>query len=125
LREYSLTPIALKNLLLDLILALQGLPASRSLLSKFGNRNLFGDLSTLNSAVNSDNFDIERIIPLLDTVLNEEPDDLVWAKVYNAVIESISRTVITKPTTPPQSGPPLTASFQQIPWEGASQIYPT
>jgi hypothetical protein len=58
-------------------------------------------LSTLNSAVNSDNFDIERIIPLLDTVLNEEPDDLVWAKVYDAVIESISRTVIAKPTTPP------------------------
>ncbi|KAF1970865.1 hypothetical protein BU23DRAFT_510832 [Bimuria novae-zelandiae CBS 107.79] len=103
-----------KNSLLDLIYALQGLPATRSLPSTRNNVNLFGDLLELSSAVNSGNFDIERIIPLLRAVLNNEPDEVIWDKVYAAVAASTAFTV-AKPTTPPLSAPSL-ASFQQTPW---------
>jgi hypothetical protein len=69
----------------------------------------------LNSAVNSGNFDIERIIPLVRAVLNNEPDEIIWDYVYAAVAASTAFTV-AKPTTPPLSAPSLTASFPQTPW---------
>ena len=84
---FSLTHVGLQNLALDLISALQILPASRKLRSNTGNKNLFGDLSRLNSAVNSDDFDIERVIPLLKAVINNESDDIIWDKAYAAVTE--------------------------------------
>jgi hypothetical protein len=93
---------------------LQVLPASRSLPSKGNNVNLFGDLLELNSAVNSGNFDIERILPLLRVVLKNEPDEVIWNNVYAAIAASTAFTV-AKPTTPPLSAPTLTASFQQTP----------
>ncbi|OBT82162.1 hypothetical protein VE02_10023 [Pseudogymnoascus sp. 03VT05] len=49
-----------QSLALDLASALLVLPASRILRSNSGNKNFFGDLLRLNSAVNSDDFDIER-----------------------------------------------------------------
>ena len=61
-----------------------------------------GDLLNLNLAVYSDNFDIELIIPLLRAVLNNEPDEVIWNKVYTAVTES----------TPPRPA----SSIQQTPW---------
>jgi len=67
------------------------------------------------SAVNSDDFDIERIILLLKAVLSKESDEVIWDKVYAAATASIAFTVVAKPTTPPPSGPSLT-SFQQTPW---------
>jgi hypothetical protein len=54
------------------------------------------------TAVNADNFEIERIIPLLKAVLHKESDDAIWNTVYDAVAES----------TPP---PRTTSSFQQTP----------
>jgi hypothetical protein len=48
---FSLTHVDLQNLALDLILALLVLPVSRILPSNIGNKNFFGDLSRLNSAV--------------------------------------------------------------------------
>ncbi|KAF2188774.1 hypothetical protein K469DRAFT_70746 [Zopfia rhizophila CBS 207.26] len=113
---YHISGEGRKNCLLDLISALQVLPASRSLPSKGSNINLFGDLLALNSAVNSGSFDIERIIPLLEAVLSNGTDELIWNKVYDAVTTSTAFTVVAKPTTPPLSGPPLTSSFQQTPW---------
>ncbi|KAF2788689.1 hypothetical protein K505DRAFT_410741 [Melanomma pulvis-pyrius CBS 109.77] len=104
-----------KNSLLDLISALQVLPASRSLPSKGNNVNLFADLLELNSAVNSGNFDIERIIPLLRAVLDNEPDQVIWSNVYAAVAASTAFTA-ANPTTPPLSAPSPAASFQQTPW---------
>jgi len=99
-----LTPfLGVQNLALDLISALQILPASRLLCSRNGGKNLFGDLSRLNSIVNSDGFDIERIGPLLQAVLSNEPDDLIRDKVYATVTES---------TSPPR---PI-SSIQQTPW---------
>ncbi|EDU46210.1 conserved hypothetical protein [Pyrenophora tritici-repentis Pt-1C-BFP] len=54
------------------------------------------------TAVNTDEFDIDRILPLLQATLREESDDVIWNAVYDAVTES----------TPP---PRLTSSFQQTP----------
>ena len=95
--------IEIQDLLVALVSALQTLPASRFLYSKNGSKNLFHDLLRLNLAVSSDNFDIERIRPLLDAVLNNEADEIIWDKVYNAIAES----------TPP---PRPVSSIQQTPW---------
>lgn len=95
--------VELKDILLDLISVLQCLPASRHLRSSRGGKNLIDDLSKLMSAVNADDFDIERMIPLLKAVLSKEPDDVIWDKVYAAV---------TEPTPPPRPA----SSFQQTPW---------
>lgn len=118
--DSSLTPIVLQNLLLDLILAIQSLPASRSLPSKNDKGNLFGDLITLSSAVNAGSVDIEKIVPLLKAVLNNDDDELIWDNVYNAVTSALSSytalTLAAEPKTPPRSGPPFTTSFQQTPW---------
>ncbi|KFY03126.1 hypothetical protein V490_00273 [Pseudogymnoascus sp. VKM F-3557] len=97
----------LQNLALDLILALLVLPVSRILPSNIGNKNLFGDLSRLNSAVNSDDFDIERVTPLLKAVINNESDDIIWDKAYAAVTEF---------TPPPRPLPFL----NQTPWSNAT-----
>jgi hypothetical protein len=78
----------LQNLLLDLVSTLQILPASRLLPSSCGNRNLFGDLIRLGSVINSHDFDIERVIPLLKAILGYEPDKVIWDTLYAAVAES-------------------------------------
>jgi len=106
-----LTSTGRKNCLLNLVLALQVLPISRLLPSKGGNINLFGDLLALNLAVNSGNFDIQYIIPLLKAVLNDQADKVIWDKAYAAVTASTAFTVVAKPTTPPPSGPSLASSF--------------
>jgi hypothetical protein len=59
----------------------------------------------LNSAVSSDNFDFDRIKPLLRAALADNRDDaLIWDRVYDAVTES---------TPPPR---PIASSIQQTPW---------
>jgi len=68
-------------------LALQTLPASRVLRSTSGSKNLFSDLLRLSSAVNSDDFEVDRLIPLLTAVLNNECDEVTWDHVYIAVTE--------------------------------------
>ncbi|KAL2168365.1 hypothetical protein VTG60DRAFT_7343 [Thermothelomyces hinnuleus] len=94
-----------QNLALDLLLALQSLRASRLLRSRGSGKNLFSDLSRLNSAVNSDDFDLDRIKPLLNASLADHLDDtLIWDRVYDAVTES---------TPPPR---PIVSSVQQTPW---------
>ncbi|PVH91225.1 hypothetical protein DM02DRAFT_577221, partial [Periconia macrospinosa] len=92
----------IQNLSLALVSALQILPAARLLRSKTGN-NLFSHLAKLNSAISSDDFNIEQIRPLWNAVLNKESDDVIWNKVEAAVTES------TPPPRPP-------SSFPQTPW---------
>ncbi|KAK4245555.1 hypothetical protein C7999DRAFT_42898 [Corynascus novoguineensis] len=61
------------------------LRASRLLRSRGSGKNLFSDLSRLNSAVNSDDFDLDRIKPLLNASLADHLDDtLIWDRVYDA-----------------------------------------
>ena len=81
---------------------MQALPAARILHSRHGSKTLFHDLLRLNAAVSSDDFDAERIRPLLDAILTLQPDDSIWNRVYDAV---------TEPTPPPRT----TSSFQQTP----------
>jgi Fungal protein kinase len=83
-----LTYIGLKNLVLDLILALQNLPAARLLPSPNGRGILLSDLLRFASLVVSDDFDIKLVIPLLNKVVDEAPDADIWGAVYGLVTES-------------------------------------
>ena len=85
---FSNRELARQNLSLDFILALQALPASRLLPPISARKNLFSDLSRLSSSINSDEFDFERLIPLLGAILDQESDGLIWDKVYAAAAES-------------------------------------
>ncbi|KAL2019741.1 hypothetical protein VTK56DRAFT_9185 [Thermocarpiscus australiensis] len=80
-------------------------PEQREAVRKDGSsKNLFSDLSRLNSAVNSNDFCLNRIKPLLNAALTDHLDDaLIWERVYDAV---------TKSTPPPQ---PIASSLQQTP----------
>ncbi|KAL2192746.1 hypothetical protein P885DRAFT_64684 [Corynascus similis CBS 632.67] len=87
---------------------LTGMQMSRisPLIFSYGSsKNLFSDLSRLNSAVNSDDFDLDRIKPLLNASLADHLDDtLIWDRVYDAVADS---------TPPPRS---IVSSVKQTPW---------
>ncbi|KAF1351769.1 hypothetical protein EJ07DRAFT_159287 [Lizonia empirigonia] len=101
-RDLNVSDKKLKDLAVHLIIALQGLPVARSLPSGAGRGTLRSDLLRLELSTEADNFDIERIKPLLRAVLENEPDEVIWNRVYDAVTES----------TPP---PRPTSSFQQTP----------
>ncbi|KAI9856816.1 MAG: hypothetical protein M1813_008753 [Trichoglossum hirsutum] len=78
----------LKNLVVDLILALQNLPAARLLPSRSGRGTILGDLQRFGSLVDSDDFDAKRVIPLLKEVTRNAPDVDIWDAVYSLVTES-------------------------------------
>jgi hypothetical protein len=44
---------------------------------KSGSKNLFSDLSRLSASMNSNEFDVEWLIPLLGAILKEEPDTVI------------------------------------------------
>ncbi|PYH88282.1 hypothetical protein BO71DRAFT_365724 [Aspergillus ellipticus CBS 707.79] len=90
----QLDPEVLKDLCLDLVTTLLSLPASRSLPSVSRGKTLLGDLSTLNSTIDSNDFDVKNLIPLCVAVYTGEPDEVVWNKVYAALAET---------TPPPKS----------------------
>ncbi|KAI8966288.1 hypothetical protein F5Y11DRAFT_309959 [Daldinia sp. FL1419] len=111
-RNISSTPDALdhlgqtdlRSLSLPLLVSLQNLPVATLLFSKIGHTTLQSDLLRLISAVASENFDFDRIRPLLSVVLTNKADSEIWDQVYNAVTES---------TPPPR---PVASSLQQTPW---------
>jgi hypothetical protein len=70
---------------LYLLLAVQSLRASRLLPSKRGKGNLLIDLSKLISAVDSHYYNLKCIKPLLDAVLNKQPDEVIWDAVYESI----------------------------------------
>ncbi|KAK4097754.1 hypothetical protein N658DRAFT_500058, partial [Parathielavia hyrcaniae] len=66
--------------------------------------SLRSDLLRLELSLDSDDFDLDRIKPVLNAALADHLDDtLIWGRVYDAVTES----------TPP---PRPIASLQQTPW---------
>ncbi|CAH0020154.1 unnamed protein product [Clonostachys rhizophaga] len=77
----------------------------RPTLRSSGNgKNLFDDLLRLNSAVNSGEFDLDRIKLLVRAAITDIPDDtVIWNHLYEAVTES---------TPPPR---PIPSSIQQTP----------
>ncbi|KAK4197016.1 hypothetical protein QBC40DRAFT_342334 [Triangularia verruculosa] len=89
----------------SLLSTVQLLPVARLLPSNTGSGTLRSNLSKLNSAVNSDDFEFDRIKPLLEAALaDHHGDELFWDRVYDAVTES---------TPPPR---PIASSLQQTPW---------
>lgn len=98
-----LTDKGAKNLVLDLILALQGLPDARRLPSPNGRGSLLGDLSRFISVVDSDEFEIRSVAHLLEDVVNNEPDAKIWKTVQDLVTQS---------TPPPRALP----NFVQTPY---------
>ncbi|PKY05935.1 hypothetical protein P168DRAFT_250930 [Aspergillus campestris IBT 28561] len=92
----KLDPEARQDLSIHLILALQTLPTSRLLPPISGRKNLFSDLSRLSSSINADEFDFQRLVPLLGAILDRESDGVIWERVYAAAAES----------TPPPRPPP-------------------
>ncbi|EJT69154.1 hypothetical protein GGTG_13263 [Gaeumannomyces tritici R3-111a-1] len=94
-----------QTIVIALLSALQILPASRLLRSGGTGKNVLADIARLNLVVASDDFDLDRIKPLLRAALAGDPNDaLIWDQVYRAVAES---------TPPPRLVP---SSFQQTPW---------
>ncbi|RSL39791.1 hypothetical protein CEP51_016769, partial [Fusarium floridanum] len=93
-----------QDLASSLLSALQILSTTRLLPSKTGRGTLRSDLLKLISAAASDNFDFDRVKPLLKSALASEPDALIWDQVYDAVTES---------SPPPR---PIASSLQQTPW---------
>jgi len=69
--------IELKNILLNLIRALQSLPASYLLLSNGGNKSLLINLLRLNLAVGSNDFNIKRFLPFLNIILWIKPNKVI------------------------------------------------
>jgi hypothetical protein len=72
----------------DLIFALQNLPAAQLLPSPTSRGSLRSDLLSLGSWAVSDDFDIDRITPVWNAVFNNESDEKVWNKVSIAVAKS-------------------------------------
>ncbi|KAK4209472.1 hypothetical protein QBC37DRAFT_475544 [Rhypophila decipiens] len=70
----------LQNPTINLLLALQSLRASRLLRSSGSGKNL----------LNSDDFDLDRIKPLLNAALADHLDDsLIWSRVCNAHVDGV------------------------------------
>ncbi|KAI2815132.1 hypothetical protein CBS115989_7916 [Aspergillus niger] len=88
--RYDLENEARKSISLDLVVALQALPASRVLPPVVGRQNLLSDLIILTSRINANESQFENLIPLLHAILSRESDDSIWDKVYAAVAESTS-----------------------------------
>ncbi|KAJ0103725.1 hypothetical protein J7T55_001741 [Diaporthe amygdali] len=95
----------LQNLTLDLLSALRNIPAIRLLPSKTGRGTLRSDLLRLELSLDSGDFDLDRIKPLLKSAISNTLDDAhIWDEAYRVVTES---------TPPPQ---PVASSLQQTPW---------
>ncbi|KAF7877724.1 hypothetical protein EAF04_001395 [Stromatinia cepivora] len=93
----------LQNIAVDLLSTLRKLPIARLLYFR-GGRTLFSELLRLNSTITSDDFDLDRIKPLLNAALTDNPDDIfIWDQIYNIIIES---------TPPPRS---IASFIQQTP----------
>ncbi|KAL2755485.1 hypothetical protein ACRALDRAFT_1051127 [Sodiomyces alcalophilus JCM 7366] len=95
----------LKKLAIGLLVALQSIEASHLLRSSGSGKSVFSDLLRLASAVDSGDFDLDRVKPLLKAALADHLDDaLIWDRVSDAIVES---------TPPPR---PIASSTQQTPW---------
>ncbi|KAI9777873.1 MAG: hypothetical protein M1839_008550 [Geoglossum umbratile] len=86
----------LKNLVIDLILALQHLPAARLLPSPNGRGVLRDDLLRFLSPAVSSDFNISSVISLLNKVIDTASDADIWSAVCSLVTES---------TPPPRQRP--------------------
>jgi hypothetical protein len=108
----------LRNLALDLFLALQSLPVARYLPSPNSREIILGDLSRFVSLAVSDDFDVKPVVPLLELVIKRAPDKDVWSAVFTLVAPRATPPTISNKAvldTPLKS----TSSSQQ----GSEQIH--
>ncbi|KAL6228841.1 hypothetical protein BDW75DRAFT_250535 [Aspergillus navahoensis] len=111
-----------KDLLINFVFALQSLPATSHLPAMSGQGTLRNDLRRFISVLDSEEFEIRRIIPLLNAVLDAEADEVIWRKTYAVIVE---------PTPPPRPLPFLgqtpylhtTSSFVNSVEGGKGSIY--
>jgi hypothetical protein len=97
--------VELRKLIRSFLRAAQNLPAADLLPATTHRGTLRDDLLRLELSLRSDDFDLDRIKPLLNAALADHLDDaLIWDRVYDAVTES---------TPPPR---PIASSLQQTPW---------
>ncbi|KAM7187663.1 hypothetical protein V8F20_010872 [Naviculisporaceae sp. PSN 640] len=94
----------LQNIVRTFLRAAQNLPAADLLPAKTGPGTLRDDLLRLELSLRADEFDFNRIKPLLKSAIEPANDILIWKQVYCSVAES---------TPPPR---PIALSFQQTPW---------
>ncbi|KAI9783266.1 MAG: hypothetical protein M1839_004106 [Geoglossum umbratile] len=73
------------DLMLDLLLALQNLPAARFLRSRNGHKSILRDLFDLGSQADSGDFDVKSVIPLLEGVIGGVSDLEIWNTVFTLV----------------------------------------
>lgn len=112
LPQRSLTCTGLKNLALDLFIALQNLSVARYLPSSSGRGILLGDLSKFVSLLSSDDVDVKSVIPLHEKVIVHAADEDIWSAVTSLVsLRTTPPTIFNKATfdTPLKS----TSSSQQ------------
>ncbi|PMD49861.1 uncharacterized protein K444DRAFT_284673 [Hyaloscypha bicolor E] len=89
------TPV-IKNLVLDLIQALQIEPAARTLPSRIANRTVSGDLAILYGRVDSNQLDIVLAIPLVELIIRNEPgiptsnNTDIWHTIFELIIRTNS-----------------------------------
>jgi len=108
----------LRNIALNLFLALQNLSAARYLPSSNRRGILRGDLLRFGSLAISDEFDVNSVIPLLEKIIKRATDDDIWSAVFTLVaLRETPPTIFNKATldTPLKS----TSSSQQ----GSDQIH--
>ncbi|KAI0161090.1 hypothetical protein GGR52DRAFT_562862 [Hypoxylon sp. FL1284] len=94
----------IQDLISWLLSALQTLPVARLLPSRM-HGPLRDDILRLDLSLNSDDFNFDRIKPLLEQVIAKKPDEEIWAQVYHAITESTPpcRTVATRLQQTPSS----------------------
>ena len=85
-------------MIIDLIVALQNLPAARLLPSPNGRGSLVSDLGRYISLVDSDNFDVTSVTSLLKNVVQNVPDPKLWSTI---------KDLVTQSTPPPRPLPNL------------------
>jgi hypothetical protein len=90
--------LVVKNLVLDLILALQIELAARLLPSRIGDRTLSGDLAALYTRVDSNRLGVLSFTTLVKQIVNNAPDVEIWRAVFELVARTTSPKAITPPT---------------------------
>lgn len=103
--------------MIDLLLALQSLPACRELPSSNSGKNLLGDLLQLNTAINNGNYNVQCAVPLLTTVLHSQPDYDIWTEVYK-LLKKPTTAAEARPTTPPPAV--SDTAHSEMPWSKLS-----
>ncbi|XMA19892.1 hypothetical protein WAI453_012683 [Rhynchosporium graminicola] len=95
--EDILSTESASDIVLDLIGALQTLPAARVLRSQTDRKtHLRADLFSLGSRAGSSDFDLKSTIPLVELVVNNAPDAEIWRAVFDLIALTSA-----KQSTPP------------------------